>query len=59
MLGVEDLLAKPCDSELVAELLGFAGEWRMVLAVGSKTGAPWVARRAAWLMQRNDYRSPF
>ena len=56
MMALQGLLEKTSDADLLREMLGFAAERLMALAVGSKPGAPWGERHAERLVQRNGYR---
>jgi transposase-like protein len=54
-LNLRSLVEKSADADLLREMIGFAAEKLMALAVGAKTGAAHGEKTALRLAQRNGY----
>jgi putative transposase len=56
MIALRGLMEKSADTDLLREMIGFAGQRLMELEVGALTGAPFGEKSAERLAQRNGYR---
>ena len=56
MMRLNVLLEKTSDADVLREMIGFAAERLMALAVGALTGAGYGEKSAERLAQRNGYR---
>jgi transposase-like protein len=55
-MDLRSLVEKSADADLLREMIGFAAEKLMELAVGAKTGAAYGEKNDFRLAQRNGYR---
>lgn len=56
LMDLTELVEKRGDADLLREMIGFAAECMMALAVGGETGAGYGQKSPEWPAQRNAYR---